>query len=477
VGAPAMRTSSVLPFLPICALSASLSGDGLVAFAVADAPAAVQYHCPMHPSFVQHHMSDCPACGMKLVPVRSAGTAPGASDRGAAKPTSTATAGAMPVSAEKQKVLGLVVTSAERAAGVRTLRVLGRVAPDEARLYRVNAGVNGSMRDVSPVATGSHVKKNQILGSFYAPDTIPATQLFILNTQGLARKKVHSVTEDPQGEEGEDETDVGKNNSTLYRANVQQRIIQLENFGISAMQRDEIMRQRMVPDTIKIVSPADGFVLARNVSPGQKFDRGFELYRIADLRKVWVIADVFPQDARYVRPGQRAQVCVPAQDVRLPALVTEILPQFDAAARTLKVKLALDNPGYALRPDMFVDVNLAVELPSGVVVPSDAVVDSGLVKRVFVQRRDGVFEPRAVETGWRSGDQVQIVNGLTPGERVVTSGTFFLDSETRMRPPPSGAAAATATPVPTGQRPRGGAGASLTGASAEEPHALAGDAR
>ena len=245
----------------------------------------------------------------------------------------------------------------------------------------------------------------------------------------------------------------------------------MENFGVSAQQRKEIMQERRVPDTIKIVSPADGFVLARNVFPGMKFDRGFELYRIADLRKVWVLADVFPQDARHVRPGMRAEVSVPEQDVKLPAVVKEILPQFDAATRTLKVKLALDNPGYVLRPDMFVEVSLAVALPSAVVVPSDAVVDSGLVKRVFVQSGEGLFEPRRVETGWRAGDRVEIVKGLSAGEIVVTSGTFFLDSETRMRSPPSGAAA-TDPPVPTGHGSRGGAGASLEGV-----HARAGDAR
>src|SRR5919204_697154 len=209
-----------------------------------------------------------------------------------------------------------------------------------------------------------------------------------------------------------------------------------------------------------MASPADGFVLARNTFPGLKFDRGFELYRIADLRKVWVLADVFPQDARHVRPGMRSEVAVPEQGVALPGTVREILPQFDAMTRTLKVKIALDNPGYLLRPDMFVEVRVAVELPSAVVVPSDAVVDSGLVKRVFVQSGEGLFEPRTVETGWRAGDQVEIVKGLSAGEIVVTAGTFFLHSQTPIKPAPSGAAAAeTALQVPTtGHHPRGGAG-------------------
>ena len=113
--------------------------------------------------------------------------------------------------------------------------------------------------------------------------------------------------------------------------------------------------------------------------------------------------------------------------------VLNVPPQFDPASRTLKVRLEADNPGYALRPDMFVDVEFPIQLPPAITVPVDAVLDSGLRKTVFVDRDNGFFEPRKVETGWRFGDRVEIVKGLMPGERIVTSGTFLLDSESRMK--------------------------------------------
>jgi len=299
-------------------------------------------------------------------------------------------------------------------------------------------------------------------------------QLFILNNQGYDRRKVRSSADARSvGEgKGQDEADITHQNSSLYNANMQQRIMQLENLGVSALQRQEILEANRLPDTIKIVAPSDGVVLARNVYPGLKFDRGFEFYRVADLRKVWVLADVFPQDAERVRTGMRAEVVVPERRARLAATVTEILPQFDAATRTLKVKLTVDNPDLVLRPDMFVDVNLKIDLPPAFVVPADAVIDTGLAKRVFVQTAEGVFEPRAVEIGWRSGDQVEVVSGLRPGDKVVSSGTFFLDSETRMRPAASGAAAAN-EPDPTGRRSRGGAGE----VEGHEEHARAGGTR
>jgi membrane fusion protein, copper/silver efflux system len=115
------------------------------------------------------------------------------------------------------------------------------------------------------------------------------------------------------------------------------------------------------------------------------------------------------------------------------ARVSGILPQFDPASRTFKVRLEMDNPGLALRPDMFVDVALGIVLPASVAVPVDAVLDSGLKKTVFVDRGAGNFEPRQVETGWRFDGRVQIVRGLDSGERIVTSANFFLDSETRMQ--------------------------------------------
>ena len=174
-------------------------------------------------------------------------------------------------------------------------------------------------------------------------------------------------------------------------------------------------------------------MLARNVSPGLKFDRGAEWYRIADLSRIWILADVFENEAQYFRPGVRARASLPNQQKSFVVTVSDVPPQFDPATRTLKLRLEADNPGMALRPDMFVDVELPVKLPSAITVPLDAVLDSGLRKTVFVERTSGVFEPRVVETGWRMGDRVQIVHGLSAGERVVVSGNFFVDSESRLK--------------------------------------------
>ena len=182
------------------------------------------------------------------------------------------------------------------------------------------------------------------------------------------------------------------------------------------------------------MSPVDGFITQRNVVVNQRLEPGTELYRLADLTRVWIAADLSQNEAPYLRAGARARVSLAGSPNAVAAArVSDVLPQFDGATRTLKVRLEADNPRFALRPDMLVDVEVPAELPAAITVPADAVVDGGLRKTVFVDLGDGFFAPRAVQIGWRFDDLVEIVAGIEPGERVVTAGTFLVDSESRLR--------------------------------------------
>jgi membrane fusion protein, copper/silver efflux system len=182
----------------------------------------------------------------------------------------------------------------------------------------------------------------------------------------------------------------------------------------------------------------DGVVLKRNVSPGLRFDRGFEFYRIADLSRVWILADVYRHQIPFIRRGASARIPIAEASRTVTATVSPAEPIFDDATQTLKVRLEAANPQRALKPGMFVDLDFPIDLPATIVVPADAIVDSGLRKTVFVDCGDGHFEPRLIETGWRMGDDVEVTKGLMAGERIVISGTFFIDSETRMKQPTIG---------------------------------------
>jgi Cu(I)/Ag(I) efflux system membrane fusion protein len=166
-----------------------------------------------------------------------------------------------------------------------------------------------------------------------------------------------------------------------------------------------------------------------------RFDKGAEFYRIANLQKVWIVLDTYGDEARYFRPGQT--VPFRSQGKSFHARVTNVLPQFDPVTRTMKVRLEATNPQYLLRPDMFVDVELTATMPPAITVPIDAVLDSGLKKTIFVDKGNGVFEPRQVETGSYYNDRVEITQGIMPGERIVVSGNFLIDSESRMKSPSS----------------------------------------
>ncbi len=328
------------------------------------------------------------------------------------------------ISPEKQQAIGVRVGFVEKKSFTHTLRILGRVAIDETRVYRINASVDGWVRETYPNSVGSLVKKNEILATFYSPEFLGAQQAYIFALGSLDRFQ-------STGKETPAQID-------LTRANIKQYKDSLRNLGMGELQIDEIGHTRFYTENINITSPANGFVIARNVSPGERFEKGKELYKIGDMNRVWILADVFENEAEYYKPGLKVKFTIPHNKRAFLAIVSNVLPQFDPATRTLKVRLEADNPGYMLRPDMFVDVELPISLPPTIAVPADAVLDSGLKRTVFVDRGEGFFEPREVETGWRVGNRVEIVRGLEPGERIVISGTFLIDSESRLELAASG---------------------------------------
>jgi RND family efflux transporter MFP subunit len=385
----------------------------------ASAPKPLYYVDPMHPAYKSDKPGIAPDCGMQLEPVYAAGVLATAD---AGNRPSSLSPGAVRIDPAKQQLFGVRVSPVEESSGTYKLRLFGRVAPDEVNIYKLNAGIDGFIQDVSTATTGSLVKKDQTLATFSSPMATMTIQTYILNLGAEDRFKKSAMEGSVEGQ-----------SLSSANANIQQRTQQLQNLGMSLLQMEEIKRTRLFPESIKIVAPVDGFVLARNVSPGQKFERDTEWYRIADLRRVWIIADVFENDAQYLHPGNRVTVSLPNQGKTLAGRVSDVLPQFDAVTRSLKVRLEVENPGYVLRPDMFVDVELPVAFSRAVMVPTSAVIDSGLKKMIFVERGEGLFAPRSVETGRRFDDRVEIVKGLEPGERIVVSGNFLINSESRLK--------------------------------------------
>jgi RND family efflux transporter MFP subunit len=371
------------------------------------------YYDPMHPSYRSDKPGIAPDCGMQLEARYDDGKAAG-EPRDA---TPSLLAGAVRISAEKQQAIGVRVGQVEKVSGRETVRLLGRVAADEDRIFRVVTAIDGWIRDTYPNSAGTMVKKDDVLVTLYAREFLSAQTAYFFALDAIERFKQNG-----QGTPAQ---------MTSLNVQLQTAEESLQILGMSDAQMQRIAKSRQASRNIEIRSPTDGLVLSRNVFKGQRFERNTELYRIAELDRVWILADVFENDRRVIRPGGTAHIRY--QGHLLPARISEVPPNFDANDRTLKLRLEAGNPGQLLRPGMFVDVEFDVDLPIRTTVPSDAVLDSGLRKTVFVDRGNGYFEPRAVETGWRSGDRVEIVRGLEAGERIVVAGNFLVDSESRMQ--------------------------------------------
>jgi Cu(I)/Ag(I) efflux system membrane fusion protein len=390
---------------------------GLFRFAMAgrvqpahDSPQIAFYRCPMHPS----DTSDGPGvsvCGMARVPVYDA---PSTQSQGPSVIRATG---------EQQQIAGIRVTSVERKVHTGILRTLGRVAVDETRDYRVVAGADGWVTEVYPEATtGHHVAAGQPLIAVTGREftTAQRTFLFALQSFELAGKA--------------DEAAAADRFSQRPGVVFEEARLDLRRLGLGDRQIEEIRSSRDIKLSVALASPASGIVITRSARQGEAFVKGAELFRVADLQHMWLLADLVSADAANVRNGDRARVTGPGRhDAASSATVTNAVGLFDSETRTIKVRLEAENSQLLLRPDMFVDLELPVRMPESVNVPVDAVRDTGGRSFVFVRVGDTAFEAREVTTGWRLGDRVEIVTGLKRGELVVESGAFLLDSERRLR--------------------------------------------
>jgi Cu(I)/Ag(I) efflux system membrane fusion protein len=310
------------------------------------------YVDPMHPSYRSDKPGIAPDCGMALEPVYEGETGPG--------PRSLQ-AGGVDLSPARQQLIGIRTAVAQKSAGVRTVRTTGRIAPQDNRLYRIQAGFDGWVDVLKDTPTGTIVIQDQVLATLYGPEVRSAELNYIGFMAGVERLR--------QGM-ADGET---KSLDDSRRANEEQ----LRLLGMGEEEIHSLQTNHHASSNLNLVAPGAGIVLSRSISPRQRFEKGAELYRIADLRKVWIIADVHGSDGAF-RPGTRVKVNVPELGKTINATVTSAVPLFDETSRTLKVRLEADNPGLLLRPDMLVDVELEGGVPDGLSIPADAVIDSGL---------------------------------------------------------------------------------------------------
>jgi Cu(I)/Ag(I) efflux system membrane fusion protein len=367
------------------------------------------YRCPMHPSIRADRPGSAPCCNMAMLPVY-------AEDQAPRLPT-----GAVPISAEQEQLIGLKFATAKAGVLSESIRAVARVGPDETRIAHVQTKLDGYVDQILVKTVGTEVRKGQVLLTVYHPRSLTAQQEYL-----DALKAVMGINEESGGSTGGPRPVNAQGVMATAR-------LRLELMGFSDMQIETMSKAMQPMWKLPVVAPIAGVVTEVNALPRQRIAPE-TLFTIVDLSTVWATADLFAYETGPVDIGQSATLTVPSLAGRVfHATVDAILPQVDQTTHTRKIRVRIDNPDRALLPEMYGDLELRSSgARRAVILPREAVLDRGVHQIVFVDAGKGYLEPREVTTGARVREQIEILRGLKPGERVVVSGHFLIDSESRV---------------------------------------------
>jgi Cu(I)/Ag(I) efflux system membrane fusion protein len=395
-------------------IASVLGGAGAEAAPAQDSPAATvrYYTCGMHPWVVLPKPGDCPICHMKLTPIDPA------------KFTGEITIN--PVVAQN---IGVRVAPVTTGPLTRTIRTVGTVDYNETAVRDVNIKLAGWIEKLHVTYMGEAVTKGQPLLELYAPDLYSAQEEYLLALRDSAASAKVPAT-GPSAEASR--TDVARGARDLLSA----ARTRLEYYDITAGQIAALEQRGQATKTMTLYSPHTGVVIAKNAFEGMHVEPGTQLFRIADLSSVWVMVALYEYQLPYVQVGQEAAMSlsyIPGQQFQ--GKVIYIYPTLDEKTRQVQVRLEFPNPQGLLKPGMFAQIQLRSTLANDrTLAPRSAIIDTGERKVAFVSLGDGRFEPRNVLTGAQAGDgMIEVLDGLKPGEQVVTSGQFLIDSEANTR--------------------------------------------
>ncbi len=353
-----------------------------------------KYVCPMHPQIVRDEPGSCPLCGMDLVAK--------VIDPDQGKHPEVRVDSAIAQS------MGIRSTTVERGTLWKYIRTVGRVSYDETRLAHVHPRAAGWMEKLALRAEGDPVKRGQLLGEIYSPDVLAAQVDFLIALdQGSERRATR-----------------------LENARNRLRLLGVPEVTISRIQQRGKTQNR-----IPMLAPSDGVVTQLGARDGMYVTPETEVFTLADLSRIWVLVDIFEHQIDWLSVGRPAEISVPAYPGRTwEGTVEYIYPELDVAARTLRVRLAFDNPEGLLKHNMFADAVIYGGPKRGIpVIPREALIETGERTSVVKMTGEGRFQPVDVVVGMRAGGRVEILSGLEPGDRVVTSGQFLIDSESSLQ--------------------------------------------
>jgi len=381
--------------------------------------------------FAAHRMmtEDMERMGMKDIPMEDAMSVKDMDRMGEARASaplgsetempgmSGAPAGAVVVPAVMRQLIGVRSAPVTYASLGQEIRAVGTVGYDERSLAQVTVKTAGWVRAVFVDSIGRPVRRGEPLFTLYSPDLLATQDEYL-----LALKTQRRLAASPLA--------VVKANAAALVAGARER---LRLWDLTETQLAALERRGKAEPILTAYAPSSGTVLKREALPGKYVEPGTTLYELADLSRVWVFADIYESEVPAVKPDQPASVTFASYPGEtFLGKVAYIYPSLNTEARTVRVRVELPNPGFKLKPGMYGNVILQTEAVKTLAVPKEAVLETGLRRLVFMDRGQGRYEPASVKLGRRNQDDVEVLEGLKEGDRIVTSANFLLDAESKL---------------------------------------------
>jgi membrane fusion protein, copper/silver efflux system len=345
------------------------------------------------------------------------------------------------ISLEQQKTIGVKVVKVSSNPLTKVIRTVGRVETNEKNLATINAKIEGWIEKLYVDYTGRNVKKGEPLAEIYSPELL-ATQMEFINALKWAGRQAVAVHASDAAHEGHD-----NNASSVKPASELQKMLiedgvanldaarqRLRLWDMSDAQIAQVEATGKPIRTITLYSPVNGVVTEKMAVLGMKVMPGEKLFDVADLSNLWIIADIYEYELSFVKVGQDAKITLsymPGKE--LSSRIDYIYPTISEDTRTAKIRFSVPNAGRQLKPQMFTNVEISVDLGNRLTIPDSAIIDSGMGQVVYVDLGDGTFEPREVKLGLRTGGYSEVLKGLKEGEGVSSSANFLIDSEAQLR--------------------------------------------
>ena len=374
------------------------------------------YTCSMHPFIIREKPGLCPICGMELIK-KIDSAASGAAQTAAEKQQSDMAAH-VSLSSTQRVMANVAIIEATIGTLNKEINAVGIVQYDQSRQARVTAWAAGRIDKLHVSSVGAMVSKEMPVAELYSPDLVAAQQEYLLAIRSREQLKNSPFPSIAQNGEG-----------LVSSARERLKLLGVRESQIAALQKSGRPSVRLV-----IYSPFSGIVIEKMVQQGQYVNTGEVLFNIADLSTVWVELELYENEFPNIHIGQ--QVDVRSQSFPEKVFIGRIAfiyPFLDPKTRTVKARVQMANPGLKLKPDMFVNASIRIPLESTIVIPLSAVIDTGKRQVVWVESSPGMFEPREVQVGQKNNDNIQILSGINPGDKVAVSGAYLIDSESQLK--------------------------------------------